>query len=79
MGEHRLLVHQLPQIPIGLQHGRANATQQPRLDLAGHADNGRRNGDDQRHLHRLQKKIDDQRHIATKTSRAIKVQNTSVR
>ncbi len=75
----QLLVHQLPQIPIGLQHGRANAAQQPRLDLAGEAENGRCDGDHQRHLQRLKKEIDDQRHVATKTSRAIKVQNTSVR
>ena len=79
MGEYRLLVHQFPQVAIGLQHRGADAAQQPRLDLARHAEHRGRDGDDQDHLHRLQQEVDHQRHNATMTRSAIKVQNTSVK
>ena len=79
MGEHRLLVHQLPQIDVWLQQRRADTAQQPRLDLARHAENAGGDGDDQHHLHGLQHEIEDQRHSATTTSSRIRVQNTSVR
>ena len=53
VGEHSLLVQELPQIDVGLPQRRADPTQQARLDLARDAENERRHRQHQQHLHRL--------------------------
>ena len=77
--EHHLLVHQLPDVEIGLQQRRPDAAQQPCLDLARDAEQQRRDGDHDHHLHGLSGEIEDQRHAATTSRSTISAQNTSVR
>jgi hypothetical protein len=82
VGEHRFLVQQLPQIPIRLERARADAAQQPRLDLAGDAEHERRDHQHQRHLHGLEQQIEDEvdhRHAATTSRSTISAAKVSVR
>jgi hypothetical protein len=77
--QHRLLVHQLPEVEIRLPQRRADPPQQPRLDLARDAEHQRRDRQHQQHLQSLCRQIDDHRHAATISSSRISVMNTSVR